>query len=149
MSEANGIQVAEVVAQQLESLLEAGNYDSAKLLLGPVQEVDAAEAIDVVEAVEVATPEGLRFVPRDELGFSYRTCRLPPRAVVTRVAFRLRRGDVAAKECSIRNLAARSKTARSLSKLTPRPSHYTRTGVGCKSSGSPSGRCNQVFGSGG
>ena len=30
MSEANGIQVAEVVAQQLESLLEAGNYDGAR-----------------------------------------------------------------------------------------------------------------------
>ena len=45
MSETNGVVLAEVVAQQLEALLEAGNYDGAKLLLKPVQEVDAAEAI--------------------------------------------------------------------------------------------------------
>jgi len=37
--------VAEVVAQQLAALLEASNYDGAKLLLQPVQPVDAAEAI--------------------------------------------------------------------------------------------------------
>ncbi len=54
------------------------------------------EMKDVVERVEVATPEGLRFIPATELGFAYRTCRLPPGAVVTRVGFRLRRGDVAA-----------------------------------------------------
>ena len=54
------------------------------------------EMKDVVERLEVATPEGLRFLPAAELGFAYRTCRLPPGAVVTRVAFRLRRGDVAA-----------------------------------------------------
>jgi UDP-N-acetylmuramate dehydrogenase len=54
------------------------------------------EMKDVVERVEVATPEGLRWIPAAELGFAYRTCRLPPGAVITRVGFRLRRGDVAA-----------------------------------------------------
>ncbi len=54
------------------------------------------EMKDVVERLEVATPEGLRFLPSAELGFAYRTCRLPPGAVVTRVGVRLRRGDVAA-----------------------------------------------------
>lgn len=54
------------------------------------------EMKDVVERLEVATPEGLRFLPAAELGFAYRTCRLPPGAVVTRVGIRLRRGDVAA-----------------------------------------------------
>ncbi|MBS1109872.1 MAG: UDP-N-acetylenolpyruvoylglucosamine reductase [Anaeromyxobacteraceae bacterium] len=54
------------------------------------------EMKDVVERIEVATPEGLRFVPAAELGYAYRTCRLPPGAVVTRVGFRLRHGDVAA-----------------------------------------------------
>ena len=37
--------VAEVVAQQLESMLAVGNYDGVKLLLAPVQPVDVAEAI--------------------------------------------------------------------------------------------------------
>lgn len=64
MSEANGIQVAEVVAQQLESLLEAGNYDGAKLLLGPVQEVDAAEAIGGLPRTLQAL--AFRLLPKDE-----------------------------------------------------------------------------------
>ena len=54
------------------------------------------EMKDVVEAVEVATPDGLRLVPASQLHFAYRSCRLPPRSVVTRVTFRLRRGDVTA-----------------------------------------------------
>ncbi|MDB4682119.1 magnesium transporter [Synechococcus sp. AH-551-A10] len=37
--------VAEVVSQQLESMLSVGNYDAVKLLLRPVQPVDIAEAI--------------------------------------------------------------------------------------------------------
>jgi UDP-N-acetylmuramate dehydrogenase len=53
------------------------------------------EMKDVVTAVEVATPEGLRWIPAVELGFAYRTCRLPPRSVATRVEVRLRRGDLA------------------------------------------------------
>lgn len=64
MSEANGIQVAEVVAQQLESLLEAGNYDGAKLLLGPVQEVDSAEAIGSLPRTLQAL--AFRLLPKDE-----------------------------------------------------------------------------------
>ncbi len=54
------------------------------------------EMKDVVAAVEVATPAGARWIPAAELGFAYRTCRLPAGAVVTRVEFRLRRGDLAA-----------------------------------------------------
>jgi len=64
MGEANGIQVAEVVAQQLESLLEAGNYDGVKLLLGPVQEVDAAEAIGSLPRTLQAL--AFRLLPKDE-----------------------------------------------------------------------------------
>ena len=37
--------VAEVVSQQLQSMLSVGNYDAVKLLLKPVQPVDIAEAI--------------------------------------------------------------------------------------------------------
>ncbi len=41
----NGPHLADVVAQQLEALLSAGNYDGVKTLLEPVQPVDIAEAI--------------------------------------------------------------------------------------------------------
>jgi UDP-N-acetylmuramate dehydrogenase len=54
------------------------------------------EMKDVVARVEVATPRGARWIPASELGFAYRTCHLPPGAVVTRVEVRLRRGDAAA-----------------------------------------------------
>jgi UDP-N-acetylmuramate dehydrogenase len=59
------------------------------------------EMKDVVERVEVATPAGLRWIPAAELGFAYRTCRLPPGAVVTRVELRLRRGDPAASRAAM------------------------------------------------
>ena len=53
MDEAQGINgvsvandlVAEVVTQQLQAMLSVGNYDGVKVLLAPVQPVDAAEAI--------------------------------------------------------------------------------------------------------
>lgn len=67
--------------------------------LGGAVAMNAGTAIgemkDVVSRVEVATPEGTRWIEAADLGFAYRTCRLPPAAVVTRVEFRLRPGDVA------------------------------------------------------
>jgi UDP-N-acetylmuramate dehydrogenase len=56
------------------------------------------EMKDVVARVELATADGVGFVDAAALGFSYRTCRLPPGAVITRVELALRRGDVAASE---------------------------------------------------
>jgi UDP-N-acetylmuramate dehydrogenase len=56
------------------------------------------EMKDVVSRVEVATADGTGFLAARELGFAYRTCRLPPGAVVSRVELALRRGDVAASE---------------------------------------------------
>jgi magnesium transporter len=64
MSEANGVLVAEVVAKQLEALLEVGNYDGAKLLLQPVQEVDTAEAIGSLPRTLQAL--AFRLLPKDE-----------------------------------------------------------------------------------
>jgi magnesium transporter len=72
MSEANGTPasgiatapVAEVVARQLEALLEVGNYDGAKLLLQPVQEVDTAEAIGSLPRTLQAL--AFRLLPKDE-----------------------------------------------------------------------------------
>ena len=61
---ANGMALAEVVARQLEVLLEAGNYDGAKLLLKPVQEVDAAEAIGLLPRTLQAL--AFRLLPKDE-----------------------------------------------------------------------------------
>ena len=60
----NGAALAEVVARQLEVLLEAGNYDGAKLLLKPVQEVDAAEAIGLLPRTLQAL--AFRLLPKDE-----------------------------------------------------------------------------------
>jgi UDP-N-acetylmuramate dehydrogenase len=54
------------------------------------------EMKDVVTRVELATAEGAGFVPAAALGFAYRTCQLPPGAVVTRIEVVLRKGDVAA-----------------------------------------------------
>jgi UDP-N-acetylmuramate dehydrogenase len=56
------------------------------------------EMKDVVRRVELATADGAGFVEAQALGFAYRTCRLPPGAVVTRVEFALRDGDVAESE---------------------------------------------------
>ncbi|MFU8883875.1 MAG: magnesium transporter [Cyanobacteriota bacterium] len=64
MGEANGTLVPEVVARQLEALLEVGNYDGAKLLLQPVQEVDAAEAIGNLPRTLQAL--AFRLLPKDE-----------------------------------------------------------------------------------
>jgi UDP-N-acetylmuramate dehydrogenase len=56
------------------------------------------EMKDVVRRVELATADGTGFVDARELGFAYRTCLLPPGAVVTRVELALRPGDVAESE---------------------------------------------------
>ena len=59
------------------------------------------EMKDVVHRVELATADGAGFVDAAALGFAYRTCRLPPGAVVTRVELALRQGDVAASEAAM------------------------------------------------
>jgi UDP-N-acetylmuramate dehydrogenase len=56
------------------------------------------EMKDVVARVELATADGTGFVEAAALGFAYRTCRLPPGAVVTRVELDLPEGDVAESE---------------------------------------------------
>ena len=48
---ANGSLVADAVAQQLEAMLSAGNYDGVKLLLSPVQPVDIAQAIGTLPMI--------------------------------------------------------------------------------------------------
>lgn len=69
------------------------------------------ECLSVVESLELATAEGLGWVHVASLQFGYRHTVLPLGSVVTRVRFRLRRGDV---EASARlmeaDLAARRRT---------------------------------------
>ena len=48
---------------------------------------------DHLEAVEVATPDGLRWIDAGELKLSYRHCELPVGAVLTRVRCKVRRGS--------------------------------------------------------
>jgi len=50
-------------------------------------------AADHLEAVEVATPDGLRWVPVAELRLAYRHCELPLGSVLTRARCRVRRGS--------------------------------------------------------
>lgn len=53
------------------------------------------ETMSVVEAVELATPDGVGWVSAAALRAEYRCTHLPPGAVVVRVRFCLREGDLA------------------------------------------------------
>jgi len=85
----SGAELADMVARQLEVLLEAGNYDGAKLLLKPVQEVDAAEAIGLLPRTLQAL--AFRLLPKDEAIEVYEY--LDPSVQQTLVE-RLRSGEV-------------------------------------------------------
>jgi magnesium transporter len=87
MSEASA--VAEVVTRQLQGLLEATNYDGAKLLMQPVQPVDAAEAIGSLPRTLQAL--AFRLLPKDEAIEVYEY--LEP-AVQQSLLERLRSGEV-------------------------------------------------------
>lgn len=67
------------------------------------------ECMTIVEAVELATPDGLGWVTG--LTYRYRHTDLPAGAVVTRVRFGLREGDVAASQAAMeKDLGYRKKT---------------------------------------
>lgn len=67
------------------------------------------EAMTVIEAVELATPDGLGWV--SGLSYRYRHTELPVGAVVTRIRFNLRRGDLAeSKEKMTADLGYRKRT---------------------------------------
>jgi UDP-N-acetylmuramate dehydrogenase len=76
------------------------------------------EMKDVVARVELATADGAGFVEAAALGFAYRTCRLPPGAVVTRVALALRAGDVAESERVMQEDRERRRRTQPLDKPT-------------------------------
>lgn len=76
------------------------------------------EMKDVLARVELATADGTGFVPAAALGFAYRTCRLPPGAVVTRLEVVLRPGDVAASEAAMREDRAQRRRTQPLDRPT-------------------------------
>jgi UDP-N-acetylmuramate dehydrogenase len=55
----------------------------------------AGSMSDHLEAVEVATPDGLAWLGADKLRLGYRSCKLPLGAVLTRARCRVRRGSEA------------------------------------------------------
>jgi UDP-N-acetylmuramate dehydrogenase len=59
------------------------------------------ECVQVLEAVELATPDGVGWVPRNELRIGYRHTELPEGAVALRVRFRLCKGDVVASRAAM------------------------------------------------
>ncbi|MBS2025169.1 MAG: UDP-N-acetylmuramate dehydrogenase [Deltaproteobacteria bacterium] len=52
----------------------------------------AGSMSDHLEAVEVATPSGLSWIPKEKLELRYRHCKLPKGAVLSRARCRVRRG---------------------------------------------------------
>jgi UDP-N-acetylmuramate dehydrogenase len=69
------------------------------------------EMSGLLTRVELATADGLGLVPAAALKLAYRTCQLPPGAVVTRVELQLRPGDVAASRAAMEaDVAQRRRT---------------------------------------
>jgi UDP-N-acetylmuramate dehydrogenase len=69
------------------------------------------ECFRAVEAVEVATVDGVGWLSKAQIPHAYRHSELPPGSVVTRVRFRLPKGDLAAsKQAMDKDLAYRKST---------------------------------------
>jgi len=78
----------------------------------------AGEMKDVVRRVELATAGGAGWLDAAALEFAYRTCRLPPGAVVTRLELELREGDVAASRAAMEADVARRRATQPLDRPT-------------------------------
>ena len=85
----SGSDLVDLVAQQLQALLSAGNYDAVKMLLQPVQPVDIAEAIGILPRTLQAL--AFRLLSKDEAIEVYEY--LEP-AVQQSLLERLRSGEV-------------------------------------------------------
>ena len=59
------------------------------------------EAFRAIEAVEVATADGVGWLAKAQVPHAYRHSELPPGGVVTRVRFLLRKGDVVASKAAM------------------------------------------------
>lgn len=69
------------------------------------------ECMRIVDAVELATKDGVGWIEVARIPFEYRHTHLPAGSVVTRVRFRLRHGDVEASQAAMaQDLAYRKRT---------------------------------------
>jgi UDP-N-acetylmuramate dehydrogenase len=78
----------------------------------------AGEMKDVVRRVEVATADGLGWIDAPALAFAYRTARLPPGGVVTRVEVELREGNTAAANAAMKADVEQRRATQPLSQPT-------------------------------
>lgn len=69
------------------------------------------ECMTIVDAVELATPAGVGWLDASQIPFEYRHTALPAGAIVTRIRFRLKDGDLAASRAQMdADLAYRKRT---------------------------------------
>ena len=96
---------------RLTNLMRARGWVGAEFLAGIPGTIGGAVAMNagtkhgecerVLEAVELATPDGLGWVPRSALCIRYRFTELPRGAIITRARFRLPDGDLEASRAAM------------------------------------------------
>ena len=106
---------------RLVNVMRARGWVGAEFLAGIPGTIGGAVAMNagtkngecerVLEAVELATPDGIGWVPRSALTIRYRFTELPDGAVLTRARFRLLAGDVDASRAAMEaDLSYRKRT---------------------------------------
>ena len=106
---------------RLVNVMRARGWVGAEFLAGIPGTIGGAVAMNagtkhgecerVLDAVELATPDGIGWVARSALAIRYRHTELPPGAVLTRARFRLPEGDLEASRAAMEtDLSYRKRT---------------------------------------